>query len=262
MQNLLIGAVSTNYNISDIKRWVETSSWDNCDRVLLVYKTHHTDQISEYLLENNIEVIYPDFNFMGETVSEFLADTGRCDLTTSYELVHNIRFLHIWTFLQEEEFDKVLITDVRDVYFNRNPFDTLKSDKLTATSEEVIYKNHGWNLEHLHSNLGVIGNEMLSLLPVYNVGVFGGSYYLVRSLCADIYLMSVGKEKVADQTSFNYLIQTRYLMDTEFTDLSHKFAVHLHVINEGVVPFNLHNIPTYDIVHQYDRLPNNGDLYK
>lgn len=257
MKNLLIGAVSTNYTVSDVQRWVDTSKWDGCDRVLFVYSSHgHADTISDYLIMNNIQTIHPDFNFWGSIVSTFLSDTGKSNVQTSYELIHNIRFLHIWTLLQQTSYEKVLITDVRDVYFNRNPFTELSSDKLTATSEEIIYNTHPWNMQHLHDNLGLIGTVLLENELVYNVGVFGGASDVVKSLCADIYLLSVGKFKVADQTSFNYLINTRYKDLTEFTRLSDKFAVHLHVINEGKVPFDLNTIPEYAIVHQYDRLTN------
>lgn len=75
-------------------------------------------------------------------------------------------------------------------------------------------------------------------------------------MCMDIYLLSTGKHKVADQTSFNFLIQTKYKDQTKFTTLEDNFAVHLHVINAGLVEFNLNNVSKYKIVHQYDRIAN------
>jgi len=152
-------------------------------------------------------------------------------------------------------YDKVLITDIKDIYFNNNPFDLLSSSFITATSEEIIYENEEWNKAHIHYNLGIIGLQTLLDKPVYNVGVFGGNYELIKNICADIYLMSVGKYKVADQTSYNYLIQTKYKDKTIFTDLKNNLAIHLHVINAGLVQFNLNNINQYSIVHQYDRIP-------
>lgn len=255
MKNLLVGAVSTNYNISDVQLWIDTSRWEDCERVLFVYPAEgHTDTISEYLIKNSVQVIQPDFNFWGNSIDSFLSDTGKSNLQTSYDLIHNIRFLHMWTLLEQSSYEKVLITDVRDAYFNADPFKRLHLDKITATSEEIIYNSHQWNIHHLHQNLGLIGNTLLANKQVYNVGVFGGSAQLIKELCADIYLLSVGKPKVADQTSFNYLINTRYKNVTEFTGLKDKFAVHLHVINEGAVAFDLQTIPEYTIVHQYDRL--------
>ena len=259
--NLLIGAISANYSPSDIERWVTTSNWDNCEQVLLVYNvTSQDNPLLNYLKEHNVTVLQPNFDFWGSSKLEFEHHTGHCTLETSYYLIHNIRFFHIWNYLQDEIYEKVLITDVRDVYFNHNPFNLIPNDKLVATSEEILYKNHQWNQTHLHYNLGVIGLSTLLDEPVYNVGVFGGSTKLVQDISADIYLLSAGKHKVADQTSFNYLIQTKYKHLTEFSGIDDKFAVHLHVVNEGLVTFNYKNVKDYAIIHQYDRIPNWNSL--
>lgn len=253
-KNLLIGAVSGNYTPNDLANWVETSVWEDCERVLLLYNPTST-LLQDYLKQNNITVITPTFDFWGNKKSRFNHDTGACDFETSYELIHNVRFFHIHNFLQSNKYDKVLITDVKDVYFNENPFESLDSVLLTATSEVVLYKDEQWNREHVHYNLGLIGLEELLDMPVYNVGVFGGGYEVVKEMCADIYLMSIGKYKVADQTSYNYLIQTRYKSRTIFTNLEDNLAVHLHTVNAGLVNFDLSNIKQYKIVHQYDRIP-------
>jgi len=254
MKNLLIGAASGNYKSNDLKNWVESSNWVDCERILFLYNPSD-DELINYLLNNNIKVFKPDFNFNGSNVENFECNTARCNIESSYGLIHNIRFFHIWCYLNEGPiYDKVLITDVKDVYFNSNPFDFLSNEFITATSEVVKYKDESWNRSHVDTNLGLIGLNTLLDKPVYNVGVFGGPHNLMKDMCSDIYLMSVGKPKVADQTSFNYLIQTRYLDKTKFTDLSDNFAVHLHVINAGLVKFDLKDINKYSIIHQYDRI--------
>lgn len=255
MRNLLIGAISANYSTSDVERWITTSQWDNCKRILLVYNVQNKlHELTDYLKHHDVDIFYPNFDFWGNELDTFNVNTGVCDEHVSYNLIHNIRFYHIWNLLREQPYEKILITDVRDVYFNKNPFDQISNTRITASSEEIIYKNNQWNISHVHYNLGIIGLYTLTDMPVYNVGVFGGPYDLMLDICKDIYLMSVGKPKVADQTSFNYLIQTKYKNVTEFTTLKDKFAVHLHVINTGEVRFDLNTIPEYSIVHQYDRL--------
>ena len=261
MKNLLIGAISANYSPSDIEGWVTTSKWNDCEQVLLVYNvTSQDNPLLTYLKQHNVTVLQPDFDFWGNGITTYNHHTGNCNLESSYDLIHNIRFFHIWNYLESETYDKVLITDVRDVYFNRNPFEQIPADKLVATSEEIFYKNEPWNKAHIHYNLGVIGLSTLLDNLVYNVGVFGGPSHLVKQIAADIYLLSVGKHKVADQTSFNYLIQTKYKEQTEFSRISDKFAVHLHVVNAGLVEFNYKTAHEYAIVHQYDRIPNWNSL--
>jgi hypothetical protein len=251
--NLLIGAVSTNYSIQDIQGWVNSSDWEDCERILLVYNSENRDdQLSEYLETKNVMVFRPDFDFWGRPRQDFNSNTGVCNLDVSYDLVHNIRFFHIWNLLNNEQYEKVLITDVRDVFFNKNPFDQLSADKITATNENILYKTDQWNTDHLHYTLGIIGLTVLLDKPVYNVGVFGGSYELVKEMCADIYLIASGKQKVADQTAFNYLIQTKYKNLTDFTD---DIAAHLHVVSTGLAQFDFSILNEYSILHQYDRFP-------
>lgn len=254
--NLLIGAISGNYNISDISTWVESSEFSDVERVLLLYNGVG-DELESYLKTKGVFVVKPDFNFWGEECEKFTTDTGTMDLMSSYTLVHNLRFFHIWSLLTDsgDSYDKVLITDVKDVYFNHDPFDCIDVDKITASSEIILYKNEQWNEAHMMYNLGLIGRQLLLDKPVYNVGVFGGGVEIVKNMCSDIYLISCGKLKVADQTSFNYLINTKYKNITRFTNLDDEFAVHLHVVNAGLVSFDLNNVRKYRIVHQYDRIP-------
>ena len=251
--NLLIGAISGNYSVDDISGWVETSQFDNTERVLLLYNNINIELV-DYLNKNKVLIFNPNFDFWSNKKTLFETNTGNNTLENSYNLIHNLRFFHIWYFLQDNKnhWDQIIITDVKDVYFNSNPFDNLEDNKLTATSEIITYESEKWNEEHLRANLGIIGHLALWNKPVYNVGVFGGNAQLVQDICADIYLLSVGKIKVADQTSFNYLIQTKYKDVTNFTE---DLAVHLHVVNAGLVDISLDKIPNYKIVHQYDRIP-------
>jgi len=252
--NLLIGAISGNYSIEDVRNWIETSDFENVERLLLLYNDNA--ELEQYLHDNDVTIIKPSFDCWGQKKTGFSTNTGTMTLDTSYDLIHNIRFFHIWSYLKTSNHDRVIITDVRDVYFNENPFNELNTEKITATSEVIKYNDEQWNKEHVYINLSLIGLELLSDKQVYNVGVWGGPHKLVMDMCADIYLLSVGKLKVADQTSFNYLIQTKYKEQTIFTSLDDKFAVHLHVINAGLVDFDLDTVSQYKIVHQYDRIKN------
>jgi hypothetical protein len=250
--NLLIGAISGNYSVADIKNWVQTSKFEDTDRVLYLYNGNSNSPLVSYLAENNIDVYLPQINFFGAIQDEFLTDTGRVTPESSYNLVHNVRFLHIANFLNDMQYEKVFITDVKDVLFTQSPFPRVPLEGIIATGEVIKYKDHRWNLEHLYVNLGFLGSE-LAEEEVLNVGVFGGGAEDVKALCKDIFLMSCGKFKVADQTSFNYLTRSSYKHKTTFTSLEDKFAVHLHVIKEGAVKFDLNDLKDYTVIHQYDR---------
>lgn len=250
--NLLIGAISSNYSVKDIENWVKTSNFENTDRVLYLYNGDGNSPLLSYLTENDIDVYLPQVNFFGESQDEFLTDTGRVTPESSYNLVHNVRFLHIANFLRNTTYEKVFITDVKDVIFTQSPFSRVPKEGIIATGEVIKYKDHAWNLEHLYTNLGFLGLDLVEE-EVLNVGVFGGGKKDVESICKEIYLMSCGKFKVADQTSFNYITRNSYKHKTIFTTLEDKFAIHLHVIKEGVVNFDLNTLKDYTVIHQYDR---------
>jgi hypothetical protein len=251
--NLLIGAISGNYTVENIKRWVETSEWEDVDRVLLVYNQQDNPKLLTYLQENKIGVIIPNFDFFGQPLTTVNTNTGNMTPETSYTLVHNLRFFHISQYLEQVDYTKVFTTDVKDVYFNKSPFEKTPESGIVATGEVIRYSEDEWNTRHAITNLGLFGYNLLEE-EVYNVGVFGGGKEDVKSLCRDIYLLSCGKPLVADQTSFNYLIRNSYKDKTTLTSIGDYFAIHLHVVANGKVKFDLDNINKYTIVHQYDRL--------
>src|SRR6056300_496192 len=252
--NLLIGAISGNYGIEDIQTWVDTSEF-GFNRTLIVFNAESNSSLIPYLESKNINYIIPTHDFWGNDKSFFEHHTGKITLENSFDLIHNMRFIYIHRYLSETKYKKVLVTDVKDVKFNSNPFDKLPTDKLLATGEVIKYQDDQWNMQHLIYNVGIFGFDFKEK-EVLNVGVFGGSADLVKDISRDIFLLSAGKPKVADQTSFNYLARTLYKDKFIFTSIEDKIAVHLQVIVNGAVEFDYSTIPDYPIVHQYDRIRN------
>ena len=69
MKKLIIGAISGNYTVNDIKNWVETSNFNNTERVLLLYNENL--ELEKFLKENNIIIIKPNFDFWGQEKTNF-----------------------------------------------------------------------------------------------------------------------------------------------------------------------------------------------
>lgn len=251
--NLLVGAISGNYSVDKIRTWVESSDNFDCRRTVILYNGKDNPELAQYLSHKKVQVIFPDVDFWGNKKDFFEHHTGKINLLNSYDLIHNNRFLYINRLLSTNNFEKVLVTDVSDVRFTRDPFSEIPNDKLIATSEVITYGEEDWNFHHMLYNIGIFGHEFKEY-EVLNVGVFGGSAELVKDISRDIMLLSVGKPKVADQTSYNYLIRTHYKDKTTITSLEDKFAVHLQVVVDGLVKLDYDTIDDYAIVHQYDRI--------
>ena len=264
MKNLLIGAISTNYNVSDIENWVNSAKkvlTEDDEIYILLYNFKSGNVLVPYLESKGINVLVMDFDLHGSHIDQFETNTGLMTSSTAYKLVHNIRFLHIWRMLLEISYNEVLITDVKDVILNKRPFGRFEGEEFIVASSEVIkYQDHDWNKDHIQETFGLASLDLLNQ-DVNNVGVVLGKGEAIKHLCLDIYLNALNKTKVADQTAFNYLINNSYKSKTLRTNLSDKWAVHLHVVNEGRVSFDLNTLKDYTIIHQYDRLGNEIQHY-
>ena len=136
-KNLIIGGF-TNYNYNQLKPWVESINevcGDDVDRVLVVGKTDQ-ETIGE-LIKRNFRIV---------PMMEINAP------------IHVARFLSIYEYLKNhwQEYDYVVTTDVKDVYFQADPFEIFKDDffhnqnlKLVVASEGLKYKDESWGNENL-----------------------------------------------------------------------------------------------------------------
>lgn len=258
MKNYLIGSISGNYNLSNVKSWIETSnSFDNVERVLFLYNDTNSE-LKQFCIDNNITVVVPDFDFYGNQTKEFVSDSGLLTSENAHKLVHHIRFLHYSIYLKDVDANsKVLLTDINDVKFNSNPFEHdvfISNSGIIATSEEITFENENWNLDCLKATFGILSLGDIQEKTINCAGVIGGSAGIISKLCADIYLLCIGKPRNADQVAYNYLINGSYNHQTKFSDINDNFAIHLHVIAHKLVPFDLTKLNNYSIIHQYDRL--------
>ena len=107
--NLLIGAISGNYTIKDIQTWVDTSEY-GFSRTLIVFNAKDNNELIPYLKSKNIKYILPTFDFWGNEKDFFEHHTGRMNLQNSFDLIHNMRFMYIHRYLQEESSFAILMS--------------------------------------------------------------------------------------------------------------------------------------------------------
>jgi hypothetical protein len=213
-RNLIIGAF-TNYDYHVLKPWVlsiNESITDDTDKVLIVGKTNQ-DTI-DWLLNQNFKLV--PMNDVGDVP------------------IHVARFIHIYEYLRqhEDEYNLVLTTDVRDVFFQLNPFtwmqDHLAKHKLVVGSESIRYKHEVWGNENLQQTYGDYVYNQFKDKEIYNVGVFGGHIEYVKDLALQIAINSVNRPiPIVDQAVFNVLIQTQpWLNQVYFSNVADAFVCH------------------------------------
>jgi hypothetical protein len=257
MKNLIIGGC-TNYGINQLKPWVLSvnETMPDADKVMCVGNA--SAETRKWLVDNNFKLInMPQMNVP----------------------VHVLRFLSIYEYLREhwQEYEYVVTTDVKDVYFQTNPFVKLAmtSYKLFAGSEGLLYKDEPWGNDNLMQAYGPYIHEIYKNNKIYNVGTIGGSSEYVKDLVFNIFTNAIHRPiPICDQAVYNVLIQTQPYKDcTFFAEQSDGWACQAGTTVDpskiaSFRPFLTEEEPkfvdglvktcdgdTFSIVHQYDRVP-------
>ena len=253
LKNLLIGGY-TNYGINQLKPWV-LSAKEVCDK--------------------NTDVILIAGNTSDETV-EWLEDQGIIviPMTMIQNMPpHVLRFFSIYDYLSNhyQEYNYIVTTDVKDVYFQLDPFEALNGHILVIASEGLKYKDEPWGNDNLLQTYGPYVHERFKDNEIFNVGTFGGESEYVKDMVFNIFMNAINRPiPICDQAVFNVLINTQ-----PFKDVAHKtnnwaceagtvvdpskiqhFRPNL-LCEEPTVKNNIVYMKNkaYAIVHQYDRVP-------
>jgi hypothetical protein len=166
----------------------------------------------------------------------------------------------------------VVTTDVKDVYFQADPFKFLVDRKLVVASEGLVYKDEPWGNENLMQAYGPYVYEQFKDNEIFNVGTFGGTSEYVKDMVFNIFTNAINRPiPICDQAVFNVLLNTQ-----PFKDIASKtiqWAAELGTIMDpskidGFRPNLLFAEPVWEngllkdvtghlfpIVHQYDRVP-------
>jgi hypothetical protein len=255
-KNLIIGGF-TNYGINQLKPWVLSAkevAGINDDVVLVTGNT--TKETVEWLEGQYVKIVP-------------MLDVPNVP-------IHVLRFLSIYDYLHKhwQEYEYVITTDVKDVYFQTDPFETLIGHKLIIASEGLKYKDEPWGNENLFQAYGPYVYEQFKNNEIFNVGTFGGQSEYVKDMVFHIFTNGINRPiPIVDQAVYNVLINTQPFKD--IVSYTHDWAAELGTVmdpskieqfrpnllfSEPIWKDNQVMIPPmaitpFPIVHQYDRVP-------
>jgi len=263
MQNLIIGGF-TNYDYNQLKPWVESicEVMPDAHRVMCVGNA--SDETKRILANKGFELV---------------------DMPKANIPVHVLRFFSIYEYLRLnwKKFNLVITTDVKDVYFQEDPFKWLDyhnigvkdMHQLVAGSEGMLYKDEPWGNDNLMQCYGEHVHNIFKHNEIYNVGTLGGSAEYIKDLVFNIFTNATNRPiPIVDQAVYNVLIQTQPYKDiTLFATQSSGWAVQAGttvdpskidmfrpflteyepIFEEGIVKTSKGK--PFCIVHQYDRVP-------
>jgi hypothetical protein len=260
-KNLIIGGF-TNYNYNQLKPWVE-SALEVCPDADIVLTVGKTDQAT-----------------IGELVKRNIIIVPMMEINAP---IHVARFLSIYEYLKNhwDLYENVITTDVKDVYFQSNPFkifeDKFYKDnnfKLVAASEGLKYKDEPWGNENLFQTYGPYIYDQFKENEIFNVGTFGGNSEYVKDMVFNIFTNAINRPiPICDQAVFNVLINTQPFKDVIL--FTHDWACELGTVmdpskieqfrpnlmfsepiwKDGEVRVPPMGVTLFPIVHQYDRVP-------
>lgn len=262
-KNLIIGGC-TNYGINELKPWVLSINqhMPKADKVMCVGNA--SDETRKWLVDNGFEII---------------------DMPQAQIPVHVLRFVAIYEYLRKnwEKYEYVITTDVKDVYFQSDPFKWLDyhnigirdMKQIVAGSECLKYKDEAWGNENLLQAYGPYIHDIFKDEEIYNVGVLGGSAEYMKDLVFNIFSNAINRPiQIVDQAVFNVLINTQPYKDsvmkvpqflgwacqagtvadpTKMDTFRPNLLEDEPTFKDGIV-YTSEGKP-FVIVHQYDRVP-------
>ena len=190
-KNLIIGGF-TNYGIDQLKPWVISAKEVAGDNDVVLVYGNATDETLDWLVEQNV-VIVPMLQVQNIPI-------------------HVLRFLSIHNYLVQhwQHYEYVVTTDVKDVYFQADPFKFLVDRKLVVASEGLKYKDEPWGNENLYQAYGSYVYEQFKNNEIYNVGTFGGKSEYVKDMVFHIFTNGINRPiPICDQAVFNVLLNTQ-----------------------------------------------------
>lgn len=258
---LILGILST-YPLYYVKPFFASLKKSGYNGAVVIF-TNTIDRSTEnYLNELNILVI-PYSNTWPYIQDQALAEhIPQCDQPLS---PNSLRYLLYNAFLKANSrlHDKVLISDVRDVYFQRNPFDFPYKKGLSVFMEDTTMTigRQEHNRYWIENGFGPTALQKLSEKPISCSGITIGDtdsmldYFdkMIRYICSLVNIPGL------DQGIHNYLLHTGSLpLAHDYTDdagpvstiSAFKPKQAIRIENGKVVGIHGRVI---NIVHQYDR---------
>jgi hypothetical protein len=267
MRNKLILSNAKGYKLDDVKNWILSAKAHQTDYDIALLLADDNREIIDFCEFNNVFVL-PYWNVEHQTGQDYFY--GRCKLVSKA-----CRGL--------EGVDYVLLTDVRDVIFQEDPFPKLIAklgDKdAVLSSENIVIAAEPWNQNVLFQLFGGEACDRIRDHDVINSGIiFGRPQFLadLNLLMYDITHCLTG-EKIRDQAALQYLYYSiKYINDRCIVSDGNDFiATHLAVagptqyweqwnfkssLKSGHVIMDKEKVlchhpdgQVYSIIHQYNR---------
>lgn len=231
-KDLIVGVVD-NYDWDKIKYWansIEQSGFDGY-KALIVFNMNN-DTVKK--------LTDKEFMLIGAAPYDkekgFVYSDPTNIMVDRFFLIHN--FLRMLRLPNDQNIDRVIITDVRDVVFQNNPTTWLDNYfstgfDLVVGTENLIYNNEPWGRNNILKSFGEYFLEQKKDDPIFCAGVIAGALEGIRDFCLNLWLICRGLNPHVeggggpDQAAMNIMLDMdAYHHSTLFTGPSSGWVLH------------------------------------
>jgi len=241
-KNLILGA-AVGYSYEDLKNFISTLRNFYSQDVFLIVANNLDKKTNNFFEKNKIKKI-----FTGE----------------DKKLIYKKRYNIYYNFLKKSSYKKILITDTRDVFFQKDPFKNSLLKKINFFIEDKkIYEckhNSRW-IKKLYGKkiLNTLNDKYISCSGTtigYRHEILAYLNYMIKHIEKFRYF-SFSNSPGTDQGNHNFIVYlTKFNKYKKYSNNDGYIAT---LANSNIKNFQLKNKLrskqniTYDIVHQYDR---------
>jgi hypothetical protein len=199
IQDCVIGCL-TNYAWNNVQVWARSLGVSGFPGRKVALVRAPGDGCCEALVREGFEVV--DFSHLPVAGTPY---------------VERFSFLRRYLYDQRHRgavFRWVVVTDVRDVFFQCNPLDYLARfdpPRLVLSQEGLRYAHAEWNANNMRAAFGEDALEMLHDAPACSVGVLAGGHRAIEGVAFLIEQLShAARNDVSDQAALNLMVEEIY----------------------------------------------------
>ncbi|MHA1381581.1 MAG: hypothetical protein ACTSRG_24705 [Candidatus Helarchaeota archaeon] len=263
-KNLILGAIK-GYNIQQLQPFIFSLKRSGFKGDLVLFFSDISTKTYKYLYKQGVKLIPFNDNFPFINVSNI--NRILPNISFNKISIECSRYIMYFIYLSKnlKKYSMVMLTDVRDVVFQRNPFDFSNNNGICCFLEgkrtwiNKCAVNSNWiKFAFGKKGLDKIGDNIISCSGV-TIGETSKIMDYLKKMIT--YFTQIRLKHGIDQAVHNYLIYTNQLEDLELFEnekgpvytIGHKAKEKIKLNENGLIINENGNV--VNIIHQYDRRP-------
>ncbi|NQU95321.1 MAG: hypothetical protein HQ549_03715 [Candidatus Omnitrophica bacterium] len=262
MKNLIL-SLAKGYDFNTLKPFIISLEESGFKGDLVLFVSDINEKTRDILIKRGVQLVsfsedYPYLDgFASENIpkKEYL---GKMPLLS-------LRFVMFYLYLSKygKSYSQIMLTDIRDVIFQKDPFDFALNEELCCFLEDKrmrISDDQRWNATWIRESFGEEVLKKIENNYISCAGIVIGTLSPIMDYLKKMVDILADTNKVCnDQAAHNYLIYTNQFENLKFFENENGPILTLAFKKEETMQFNDKGLiinasgDVVNIIHQYDR---------